>query len=139
MTTPSQNTTSFITIDSSELDDIRSNVLKSQFATYRHLARNLPVSDSLLNSCSYKFQLATLIQNHIPEEQPSVAGILLTNSSISNDQNDSIKPLIFSSATDMYRSLTGSNQISEEKVPHLMPKHPINLNPLYNQQEQDKR
>ncbi|CAF5222674.1 unnamed protein product, partial [Rotaria magnacalcarata] len=54
MATADNDPACVITIESSELDHIRANVLKSQIATYRLLARNLPVSNSLLQSCSYK-------------------------------------------------------------------------------------
>ncbi|CAF3430093.1 unnamed protein product [Rotaria socialis] len=137
MTTADQDSASVIKIDSSELDQLRSDVLKAQISTYRYLARNLPVSDSLLNSCSYKFQLVKLIQNHLPQEQSNPTGIVVTHSSALNDLNT---PLTFSTATDMYRSLTGSNEKKHENIPiHRIEKHPINLNPLYTQQERDKR
>jgi hypothetical protein len=136
MITSNHNTASVITIDPSELDHLRSNVLKSQIATYRLLARNLPVSDSLLNSCSYKSQLATLIQNHRPQEQTNPTGIVLSKA---NDQSNSDTPLTFSSATNLHRWLVGSYEINEEKIPHRIEQHSINLNPLYIQQEQDKR
>ncbi len=139
MTTIDHHKTSVITIDSSDLDQLRSNVLKSQIATYRLLARNLPVSDSLLNSCSYKSQLAVLLQNHIPEEQSNPTAIILSNTSKLNDQNSSDKSTTFPSATDMYRWLVGSNEINEAKIPKQMLQHPIHLNPLYTQQERDKR
>jgi hypothetical protein len=139
MTTSDPNNTSLLTLDLSELDQLRSNVLKSQIATYRLLARNLPVSDSLLNSCSYKSQLATLIQNHIQEEQINPTAIILSNTSKTNDQNSADKLPTFSSATNMYQWLVGSNEINDAKVPKRIQRHPINLNPLYIQQEQDKR
>jgi uncharacterized membrane protein YgaE (UPF0421/DUF939 family) len=144
MATVDSNNPSVLTIDSSELDHLRSNVLKSQIATYRLLARNLPVSDSLLNSCSYKSQLATLIQNHVQQQQQQQqqskpTAIILSNTSKSDEQNSNDTPLTFSSATNMYRSLVGLNEINEEKIPKRIQRHPINLNPLYTQQEQDKR
>ncbi|CAF4478593.1 unnamed protein product, partial [Rotaria sp. Silwood2] len=139
MTTVDHKTDSVIKIDPSELDCLRSNVLKSQIATYRCLARNLPVSDSLLNSCSYKSQLANLIQNHLQQEQSNPNGIVLTQTSKANDQNNIDTSSTFSSATDMYRWLIQSNQTNEEKTVNRTQKHPIYFNPLYNQQERDKR
>jgi hypothetical protein len=139
MTTIDHQNTSVITIDSSDLDQLRSNVLKSQIATYRLLARNLPVSDSLLNSCSYKSQLATLLQNHIQDKQSNPTAIILSNTSKTNDENSLDKSTTFSSATNMYRWLVGSNEINEAKMPKQTSRHPIHLNPLYIQQERDKR
>ncbi|CAF0758335.1 unnamed protein product [Rotaria sordida] len=139
MTTTDHNSDSFVTIDSSELDHLRSNVLKSQTATYRCLARNLPVSDSLLNSCSYKLQFANLIQNHLQQEQSNPTNIVLTQISKANDQNNIDTSLTFSSATNMYRWLIGSNEINEEKTVNRIQKQPIYFNPLYSQQERDKR
>jgi hypothetical protein len=139
MATTDHHNTSVLTIDSSELDQLRSNVLKSQIATYRLLARNLPVSDSLLNSCSYKSQLATLIQNHVHQEPSNPTAIIVSNPSKSNEENSNDPSLKFSSATNMYRWLVGSNEIKEEKIPKRIQRHPINLNPLYTQQERDKR
>jgi hypothetical protein len=133
MTTTDQSTPSIITIDPSELDHLRSNILQSQIATYRLLARNLPVSDALLNSCSYKSQLATLFQNHLQQEQSNPTGIILKNISTANDHDTS---LTFSSAKHMYQWLVGSNEINEEKRAN---QHPIHLNPLYIQQERDRR
>jgi hypothetical protein len=139
MATADHHSPSVLTINSSELDHLRSNVLKSQIATYRLLARNLPVSDSLLTSCSYKSQLATLIHNHVQQEQSNPTAIRLSNTSKSNDQNPHDTSLTFSSATNMHRWLVGSNEINEEKVPKPIQRHAINLNPLYTQQERDKR
>jgi hypothetical protein len=142
MATADYNTTAVITVDPSELDLLRANILKSQIATYRLLARNLPVSDTLLNSCSYKTQLAALIQTHLPqeekeEERSNPTAIVLTNVSETNDQNDT--SLKFSSATNMYRWLVGSNDSSEDITPTRIRQHPIGLNPLYIQQEREKR
>ena len=139
MATTDLENPSVITIDPSDLDQLRSNVLKSQIATYRLLARNLPVSDSLLNSCSYKSQLADLLQNRIQDKQSNPTAIVLSNTSKSNDQNSFDRPITFSSATNMYRWLVGSNETSEAKIPKPISRHPIHLNPLYTQQEQDKR
>jgi hypothetical protein len=139
MATTDLENTSVITIDSSDLDQLRSNVLKSQITTYRLLARNLPVSDSLLNSCSYKSQLAALLQNHIQDKQSNPTAIILSNTSKSNDENSADKPTTFSSATNMYGWLVGSNATNEAKIPKPISRHPIHLNPLYIQQEQDKR
>jgi hypothetical protein len=137
MTTADQSTPSMITIDPSELDHLRSNILQSQIATYRLLARNLPVSDALLNSCSYKSQLANLFQNHLQQEQSNPTGIILKNISKANDQNNTDTSLTFSSAKHMYQWLVGSNnEINEEKRSN---QHPIHLNPLYIQQERDRR
>ncbi|CAF1010701.1 unnamed protein product [Adineta steineri] len=137
MITTDHNTTSFITIDSSELDHLRSNVLKSQIATYRLLARNLPVSDSLLNACSYKSQLAILLQNHLHQAQSKPTGIILTNiSKANNDQNNTITSLTFSSVKQLYQWLVESN---EENSFHRIQKHPIHFNLLYIQQEREKR
>ncbi|CAF3711140.1 unnamed protein product [Adineta steineri] len=137
MITTDHNTTSFITIDSSELDHLRSNVLKSQIATYRLLARNLPVSDSLLNACSYKSQLAILLQNHLQQAQSKPTGIILTNiSKANNDQNNTVTSLTFSSVKQLYQWLVGSN---EENSFHRIQKHPIHFNLLYIQQEREKR
>lgn len=127
---------SLITIDSSELDALRANVLKSQIITYRLLARNLPVSDSLLQSCSYKDQLANLIQSHF-QQQPK--GAQPTAIVLGLNQNESEKSLTFSSATNMYRWLVGSNDADEDSSPTRIRQHPIGLNPLYIQQERDKR
>jgi hypothetical protein len=139
MTTPDSNNNSVITIDSSELNHLRSNVLQSQIATYRLLARNLPVSDSLLHSCSYKSQLATLFQNHVQQDSSNPTAIILSNTSKSNDQNSTETSLTFSSATNVYQWLVGSKETNENKIPKRIQRHPINLNPLYTQQEQDKR
>ena len=139
MTTLDDNTAPVITVDPSELDQLRSNVLKAQIATYRLLARNLPVSDSLLNSCSYKSQLATIVQNHLQQAETNPTSIVLSNACKTNNQTNNDTPLTFSSATNMCRWLVGSNEINQEKTPHRIQQHPINLNPLYIQQEQDKR
>lgn len=140
MTTIDPDNRTMLTIDSSQLDQIRSNVLKSQIATYRLLARNLPVSDSLLHSCSYKSQLATLIQNQLQEEQIQPSAIVLSNKLKSNDQNSKDdQTTSFTSATDMYRWLVGSHETNETKLPQRTAQHPIHLNPLYAQQERDKR
>ncbi|CAF0887112.1 unnamed protein product [Adineta steineri] len=137
MITTNHNTASFITIDSSELNHLRSNVLKSQIATYRLLARNLPVSDSLLNACSYKSQLAILLQNHLQQAQSKPTGIILTNiSKANNDQNNTVTSLTFSSVKQLYQWLVGSN---EENSFHRIQKHPIHFNLLYIQQEREKR
>ena len=120
-----------ITIDSSEIDRLRSNVLQSQIHTYRLLARNLPVSDVLLQSCSYKSQLATLIQKHIQQQQSiHPTTIILRN------QNSSLK---FSSASDMYRWLVNSNTIHDSQPSKIFQRSSIQSNPLYLQQEQDNR
>jgi hypothetical protein len=134
-TTADDDTASVLTIDPSELDRLRANVLQSQIATYRLLARNLPVSDSLLQSCSYKTQLATLIQTHLQpnETKQSTTIVLGTN------QNDSETSLTFSSATNMYRWLVKSNEINKDKSSTHIRQHPIGLNPLYIQQEREKR
>lgn len=139
MATVDDDPASVITIDPSELDHLRTNVLKSQIATYRLLARNLPVSDSLLQSCSYKAQLSNLIQTHIPAQQQSqpTAIVLGTNQNDSNNTS-----LTFSSATNMYRWLVTSNEINknnEDHTPTRIRQHPIGLNPLHIQQEREKR
>ena len=128
-----------ITIDPSKLDQLRSDVLQCQIATYRRLARNLPVSDALLNSCSYKSQLATLLQNQLDDDQTRPTAIILSNTSTSDDPNSSNQSTRFSSATDMYRWLVRSDETSETKIPKQTAQHPIHLNPLYAQQEHDKR
>jgi len=140
MATVDGDSASVISIDRSELDHLRANVLKSQIATYRLLARNLPVSDSLLQSCSYKSQLATLIQNHFPEQQSETTQP--TTIVLGTNQNDSDTSLTFSSATNMYRWLVASNEMdknNEDDTPTRTRQHPIGLNPLYIQQEQEKR
>lgn len=136
MATMDDHCSSLITIDLSELDALRANVLKSQIATYRLLARNLPVSDSLLQSCSYKAELAKLIQSHFQEQSKSAqpTAILLGLNQIESD-----KSLIFSSATNMYRWLVGSNDGDDDSRATRTRQHPIGLNPLYVQQERDKR
>lgn len=139
MTTIDPEKRSVITIDPSKLDQLRSNVLQCQIATYRRLARNLPVSDALLNSCSYKSQLATLIQNQFDEEQTHPTTIILSNTSTSDNPNSTDQSTEFSSATDMYRWLVGSDKTSETKIPNRTAQHPIHLNPLFAQQERDKR
>src|SRR5690348_5962175 len=139
MATTDHNNPSILKIDSSELDHLRSNVLKSQIATYRLLARNLPVPDSLLNSCSYKSQLATLIHKQIQQEQTKPTAIILSNISKSNEQKPNETSLTFSSATNMYQWLIDSNDNNEEKIPKRIQRHPIHLNPLYIQQECDRR
>ncbi|CAF3779677.1 unnamed protein product [Adineta steineri] len=134
------DSTSIITIDPSELDHLRTNVLKSQIATYRLLARNLPVSDALLQSCSYKTQLASFIQNHVQDQQSEAKQP--TTIILGTSQNDGDTPLTFTSATDMYRWLVRSNETNknnEEDTPTHVRQHPIGLNPLYIQQEQEKR
>ncbi|UJR21786.1 hypothetical protein I4U23_024861 [Adineta vaga] len=147
MASVDDNSTSVIVINPTELEHLRANVLKSQIATYRLLARNLPVSDSLLQSCSYKAQLANLVQTHFQEQQQQeeeegsqsskpTAIVLETN------QNDKDSSLTFSSATTMYRWLVGSNEINknnEDDNPTRIHQHPIGLNPLYVQQEREKR
>ena len=82
-TSSDDDAASVLAIDPSELDQVRSNVLKCQIATYRLLARNLPVSDALLHSCSYKAQLATLIQSHLEQTSKSngATSTALTNGS----------------------------------------------------------
>jgi hypothetical protein len=140
MATAGDDSTSILTIDPSELDQLRANVLKSQISTYRLLARNLPVSDSLLQSCSYKAQLATFIQNRVQQEKSEK--IQPTTIILGINQNDKETPLTFSSATNMYRWLIGSNEINnghEDSTPKRTRQHPIGLNPLYIQQEQEKR
>ena len=139
MTTVDENGLGVIIIDSSELENLRSNVIKSQITAYRLLARSLPVSDSLLNLCSYKSQLATLIQNNFRQEQSTPTGIILKNSSETNDQNNSSTSVKFSLATDMYQWLVGLNRTDEEKLPNQIQKRPINLNPLYLIRQRDKR
>ena len=136
MTTVDDDSSSPITIDRSELNVLRTNVLKSQIATYRLLARNLPVSESLLQSCSYKAQLATLIQTHVQQQSKGTQPTAIV---LGLDQNDSEKSLTFSSATNMYRWLVGSNEADEDQSPTRMRQHPIGLNPLFVQQEQEKR
>ena len=129
---------SILTIDPSELNQVRSNVLKSQIATYRLLARNLPVSDSLLQSCSYKAQLAKLIQNHLQQSETNQPKTII----LEHDQNDNEKSTKFSSATDMYRWLVGSNELNnghDDHTPTRIRQNPIGLNPLYIQQEREKR
>jgi hypothetical protein len=138
MATANDESSSVITIDPSELDRLRSNVLKSQINTYRLLARNLPVSDSLLNSCSYKSQLANLIQDQLQQKSQTTTPttIILSNA---DNQNDNDTLLSFSSATNMYRWLVGSNDNGEDITPTRIRQHPIGLNPLYIQQEREKR
>ena len=89
MTTIDPENRGVLTIDSSQLDQLRSNVLKCQIATYRLLARNLPVSDSLLHLCSYKSQLAALVQNHLQEEQIQPRAIVLSRAIKSDDDQNS--------------------------------------------------
>lgn len=130
-----------ISIEPSELDHLRANVLKSQIATYRLLARNLPVSDSLLQSCSYKVQLAALIQSHIQQQSETTTPPTIV---LETHQNGDDTPLKFGSATSMYRWLVGTHTMSsddeeEECVPTRIRQHPINLNPIYVQQEREKR
>jgi len=120
-----------ITIDSSEIDRLRSNVLQSQIHTYRLLARNLPVSDVLLQSCSYKSQLATLIHKHIQQQQP-----IHPTTIIIRNQNSSLK---FSSASDMYCWLVNSDTIHDSQPSKIFQRSSIQSNPLYLQQEQDNR
>jgi hypothetical protein len=136
MATAGDDSASIITIDPSELDDLRANVFKSQIATYRLLARNLPVSDSLLQSCSYKAQLANLIQNHFQQQSQTTQPTTIV---LGLHQNDSQKSLTFPSATNMYRWLVGSNDGHEDSTPTRSRQHPIGLNPLYIQQEREKR
>ncbi|CAF2217431.1 unnamed protein product [Rotaria magnacalcarata] len=141
MATADNDPACVITIESSELDHIRANVLKSQIATYRLLARNLPVSNSLLQSCSYKVQLAALIQNHVQEQPETTQPTTIVLETHQNDDDDS--PLKFTSATTMYQWLVGTHQINnideEDAIPTRIRQHPISLNPLYIQQEQEKR
>jgi len=142
MATAGDDSASIFTIDLSELDQLRANVLKSQIATYRLLARNLPVSDSLLQSCSYKVQLANLIQNHLKKQYQQSETIKSTTIVLGINQNDSESSLKFSSATNMYRWLIGSNEMNnghEDSTPTRIRQHPIGLNPLYIQQEREKR
>ena len=134
MATAGDDSASVLTIDPSELEQLRANVLKSQIATYRLLARNLPVSDSLLQSCSYKTQLANLLQNHLQQDQ-QIEPKQSTTIVVGTNQNDSET---FSSATNMYRWLVKSNEI-EDKTSTSIRQHPIGLNPLYIQQEREKR
>ncbi|CAF2726496.1 unnamed protein product, partial [Rotaria sp. Silwood2] len=139
MATADNDSASVITIDHSEIDHLRANVLKSQIATYRLLARHLPVSDSLLQSCSYKVQLATLIQNHVQQQSEIIQPTAII---LESHQNDSDMPLKFSSATNMYRWLVGSTEMNttdEDGIPTRIRQHPISLNPLYVQQEREKR
>ncbi|CAF1104484.1 unnamed protein product [Rotaria sordida] len=146
MATADNDSASVIKIDPSEIDHLRVNVLKSQISTYRLLARNLPVSDSLLQSCSYKVQLATLLQNHIQQQQQSET-IQPTTIVLGTNQYDSDSSLKFSSATNMYRWLVGSiemndnnnNNNDDNSIPTRIRQHPICLNPLYIQQEREKR
>ena len=140
MTTADNDSASVINVDPSELDHLRANVLKSQIVTYRLLARNLPVSDSLLQTCSYKTQLATLIQNHLQQQRAEL--IQPTNIILRTNQNDTDASLKFSSATNMYQWLVGSNDMNNTNGDNIVTRirqHPINLNPLYIQQEREKR
>jgi hypothetical protein len=137
MATASDNSATMITIDPSELDDLRANVLKSQITTYRLLARNLPVSDSLLQSCSYKTQLANFIQNHFQQQQSEITQP--TTIILGINQSDKQTSFTFSSATHLYRWLVGSNNEHEDGTPTRIRQHPIGLNPLYIQQEREKR
>lgn len=147
METAGDNSASSLTIDPSELDQVRANVLKSQIATYRLLARNLPVSDSLLQSCSYKAQLATLLQNHLQQQQQESETVQPTTIILGINQNDNETSLTFSSATNMYKWLVGTNPMSnghednnnKDHSPTRTRQHPIDLNPLYIQQEREKR
>lgn len=143
MTSVDNNSTSVVLINPSELEHLRVNVLKSQIATYRLLARNLPVSDSLLQSCSYKAQLANLIQNHLQDHhQPECEASKPTTIVLETHQNNKDSPLTFSSATNMYQWLVGVNEINkhnEDETPARIRQHPIGLNPLYVQQEREKR
>lgn len=136
MTTVDDDSSSLIAIDRSELEALRTNVLKSQIATYRLLARNLPVSDSLIQSCSYKAQLASLIQTHVQQQSKGTQPTAIV---LGLNQNDSEKSLTFSSATNMYRWLVGSNETDEDHSPTRIRQHPIGLNPLFVQQEREKR
>jgi hypothetical protein len=136
MATAGDGSASIITIDPSELDDLRTKVLKSQIATYRLLARNLPVTDALLQSCSYKVQLSHLIQNHFQEQSQTTQPTAIV---LGLHQNDSQKSITFSSATNMYRWLVGSEDSHEDSTPTRIRQHPIGLNPLYIQQEREKR
>lgn len=136
MTTVDDDSSSLITIDRSELDALRANVLKSQIATYRLLARNLPVSDSLLQSCSYKAQLANLIQTYVQQQPKPIQPTAII---LGLNQNDSEKSLTFSSVTNLYQWLVGSNEADEDHSPSRIRQHPIGLNPLFVQQEREKR
>ncbi|CAF1606035.1 unnamed protein product, partial [Adineta ricciae] len=143
MSTTDHSNLSVITIQSSELDRLRSDVLKTQIAAYRLLARNLPVSDSLLNECSYKAQLTTVFNRHLQQQEqdqttdPSKPNsIVLTNVSKPDDPNADGASKTFSSAREMYQWLVQNN---EETSIHRTQQHPICLNPLYIQQERDKR
>lgn len=139
MATTDNDPASVLTIDPSELDQLRTNVLKSQIATYRLLARNLPVSDSLLQSCSYKSQLATWLQNHLQQESETAKPTAIV---LNIDPTDNDASLTFSSAKDMYRWLIGINETThhdEDLTPARIRQHPITLNPLYIQQEREKR
>ncbi|UJR27769.1 hypothetical protein I4U23_009041 [Adineta vaga] len=144
MSTVHHDRTSVITINSSELEQLRSNTLKSQIATYRLLARNLPVSNSLLNSCSYKTQLATVIHQHLQQEEeeeegiPKLkpTGIVLTNISKPNDSNMNDESIRFSSTREMYQWLIQRNE--EKSILHVQ-QDGNQFNPLYIQKERDKR
>ena len=127
---------SVLTIDPSELDQLRSNVLKSQIATYRLLARNLPVPDSLLQACSFKSQLAALLDDRLEKDSQSIHPTAICIAD--DDQNGTDAPVSFSSATNMYRWLVGANE-TDDKIPVRTRQHPIGLNPLYVQQEREKR
>jgi hypothetical protein len=140
MGTTMDDDTSVLTIDSSELDRIRSNVLQCQIATYRLLARNLPVSDTLLHSCSYKAQLAHLIQTRVEHSssKTSPTAIVLADPLTINDENHRTTSTSFTSATSMYQWLVGSNESDEPNLSRIR-QHPISLNPLFIQQEREKR
>ena len=137
---------SVLTIDPSELDRLRSNVLKCQIATYRLLARNLPVPDSLLQSCSFKSQLAALLDDQLEKQSSSLhpTAICIADAHQQHDdQNGTDAPVSFSSATNMYRWMVGANETDDRthgsKIPMRTRQHPIGLNPLYIQQEREKR
>ena len=142
MATLHSHANTVLTIDPSELDQIRANVLKCQIATYRLLARNLPVPDELLKSCSYKVQLATLLQDHLEEfssKSITPSAIVISQQSKHDDETPNHVSLSFSSATELYQWLIGSIEESSELVPKRVRQRAISLNPLYIQQERDKR
>lgn len=129
---------SYLVLDPSELDRIRANVLQSQIQTYRLLARNLPVSEKLIHSCSLKYQLANLICEHLQQSSTtnSRKGIVLKEKWDTSNAN----VMEFPSSTALYRWLMGSNEDQhEEFIPKRIRQHPLTSNPLYLQQEREKR
>lgn len=131
METSNGDVNSVLLIDPSELDDVRANVLKCQIATYRLLARNLPVSDQLIASCSYKVQLTRLLKEHLERTQAHPTSIVL-GQTLKDDSS-----ITFSSPSEMYRWLVGSNE--ENSTFTRIRQHGIHTNPIYIQQERDKR